>query len=168
MIDLNGLGLPQLAWGEVFHVGLRVSDIPQAEADLSQSMGLTFTPTVTIPMTAWVPGVGDQSFELHMSHSKEGPIHLELLQENTPGSVWDASLGAGLHHIGVWVTDVTAANEALVAEGWVVELAGESPEKGYGAFTYVRSPSGILFEPESCMGGGKERFANWWAGGNLF
>ena len=36
------------------------------------------------------------------------------------------------------------------------------------AFTYVRSPGGVLFEPESGLHGSKERFERWYAGGSLF
>jgi catechol 2,3-dioxygenase-like lactoylglutathione lyase family enzyme len=167
MIDFDGSGMPTIEWGEIFHVGLRVMDIAAAQADLTSSMNLHWTPTLSIPMTAWVPGEGQKEYVMDMSHSMEGPVHLELLS-GPPGSVWDASEYPGLHHIGVWVDDVKGVNEELVKAGWNVEMAGLSPEEGYGGFTYVRSPAGILFEPESCLGGGKERFARWWGGSDLF
>lgn len=166
MIDLSA-GLPTLEWGEIFHMGIRVADIEVASEELSSSMGISWTPVVHIPMKAWVPGEGYRDFDLDMSHSVEGPIHIELLH-GPAGSVWDAGLGAGIHHIGVWVEDVTSTNQALVDAGWTVELAGQAPEEGYGYFTYIRSPSGVLFEPESSLGGGKERFDRWWGGGSLF
>ena len=80
-------------------------------------------------------------------------MHIELLY-GSPGSYYDVrDGGAGLHHIGVWVDDVTKVNQDLVSQGYTVELAGASPEEGYGAFTYVRSPGGVLFEPESGLHG---------------
>jgi catechol 2,3-dioxygenase-like lactoylglutathione lyase family enzyme len=167
MVGVDGMGLPSIEWGEIFHLGLRVAEIEAAQSELTASMGISWTPVVHIPMKAWVPGDGYRDFGLDMSHSVEGPIHLELLH-GPPGSVWDATLGGGLHHIGVWVEDVTGVNEALVAAGWTVELAGMAPDEGYGGFTYIRSPAGVLFEPESCLFGGKERFDRWWAGGSLF
>lgn len=109
-------------------------------------------------MNVWVPGEGYRDCELAISFSVEGPIHIELLH-GSPGSYWDTeSGGAGLHHIGVWVEDVTRANEDLVNAGWTVELANKPPAEGYGGFTYIRSPGGIVFEPESSQGGSKERF----------
>jgi hypothetical protein len=121
-----------------------------------------------MPMKAWVPGVGYQEYELTISFSVEGPVHIELLH-GSPGSYWDTSVGgAGLHHLGVWVQDVARANEDLVRQGWVVELAGKAPEAGYGAFSYTRSPAGLLVEPEVCGPGSKERFERWYAGGSLF
>jgi hypothetical protein len=96
------------------------------------------------------------------------PAPKQLLY-GSPGSYYDVrDGGAGLHHIGVWVDDVTKVNQDLVSQGYTVELAGASPEEGYGAFTYVRSPGGVLFEPESGLHGSKERFERWYAGGSLF
>jgi catechol 2,3-dioxygenase-like lactoylglutathione lyase family enzyme len=169
MIDLSGTGLPSLEWGEIFHVGLRVDDVDVAQQELTNSLGVHWTTPAHIPMMkAWVPGHGYEDYELTITFSVEGPVHFELLH-GSPGSYWDTSVGgAGLHHIGVWVEDVARANEELVRQGWVVELAAQSPEEGYGGFTYIRSPAGVLFEPESCLAGAKERFESWYAGGSLF
>ena len=168
MPDLGALGVPGLDWGEVFHVGIRVADLEVAQQELTDSIGVRWTTPAHIPMKAWVPSEGYQDCELTISFSVEGPVHIELLY-GSPGSYWDTSNGApGLHHIGVWVDDVTQVNQDLVSRGFTVELAGESPEKGYGGFTYVRSPGGVLFEPESGLHGSKERFERWYAGGSLF
>jgi lactoylglutathione lyase len=168
MTDLSGLGLPSLDWGEVFHVGIRVADLEVAQQELTSSIGVHWTTPAHIPMKAWVPGEGYRNYELTISFSVEGPVHIELLH-GSPGSYWDTGIGgAGLHHIGVWVDDVTRVNQELVGQGFTVELAGMSPEEGYGGFTYVRSPGGVLFEPESGLHGAKERFERWYAGGSLF
>jgi catechol 2,3-dioxygenase-like lactoylglutathione lyase family enzyme len=168
MMDLSGAGLPSFEWGEIFHVGIRVADMQAAQKELTDSIGVEWTSPAKIPMKAWVPGKGHRDSELTISFSVEGPVHIELLY-GSPGSYWDvADGGPGIHHIGVWVEDVARTNEALVRRGWSVELSGEAPEEGYGAFTYVRSPAGVLFEPESCLGGAKERFDRWYAGGSLF
>jgi catechol 2,3-dioxygenase-like lactoylglutathione lyase family enzyme len=168
MTDLSGLGLPVLDWGEVFHVGIRVADLAAAQQELTEAIGVRWTKPAQIPMKAWAPGTGYQEYDLTISFSVEGPVHIELLY-GSPGSYYDVrDGGAGLHHIGVWVDDVTKVNQDLVSKGYTVELAGDTPEKGYGAFTYVRSPGGILFEPESGLHGSKERFERWYAGGSLF
>ena len=171
MTDLGGIGLPGLPsfeWGEVFHVGIRVADLEAAQRKLTGSMGVAWTSPATLPMKAWVPGEGYRKWDLTISFSVEGPVHIELLH-GSPGSYWDTSIGgAGLHHLGVWVDDVARANEELLQQGWVVELAGRPPVEGYGGFTYTRSPAGILVEPETTRGGAKERFDRWYAGGSLF
>lgn len=168
MSDITSLVLPALEWGEVFHVGVRVTDLAAAQQELSKSLGVTWTKPATIPMKAWTPEAGFQSYDLTLSFTAEGPVHIELLH-GSDGSYYDVrDGGAGLHHIGVWVDDVTKVNQDLVAQGYTVELAGDTPEKGYGSFTYIRSPGGVLFEPESGLGGSKERFERWYAGGSLF
>ena len=168
MTDLTGALLPTLDWGEVFHVGIRVTDLEAAQQELTESLGLSWTVPATMPLKVWAPGAGYSRGELTISFSTVGPVRIELLL-GSPGSYWDASInGAGVHHIGVWVDDVTKVNTDLVGQGWTVELAGRSPAEGYGGFTYVRSPAGVLFEPETTLGGAKERFDKWYAGGSLF
>jgi lactoylglutathione lyase len=168
MTGLSEAGLPSIEWGEIFHMGIRVADLEAAQRELTSSLGVHWTSPARMPMKAWAPGHGCRRSELTISFSVEGPVHIELLH-GSPGSYWDTSNGgAGLHHIGVWVEDVTRANEELVRQGWAVELAGKAPEEGYGAFSYVRSPAGVLFEPESCQAGARERFERWYAGGSLF
>ena len=168
MMDLSGAGLPSFEWGEIFHVGIRVADLEVAQRELTRTAGVHWTTPARIPMKAWAAGQGYRKSELTISFSVEGPVHIELLH-GSPGSYWDTSIGgAGLHHIGVWVDDVARANEELVRQGWVVELAGRAPEEGYGGFTYVRSPAGVLFEPELSGAGARERFERWYAGGSLF
>ena len=168
MIDLGGLGLPKLEWGEIFHLGIRVDDLGVAQKELTESMGISWTTPLAVPrMPGWYPGEGYKEHELTISFSVEGPVHIELLV-GSPGSYWDTAVGgAGVHHIGVWVEDIAKANDQLVEEGWTVELSGLPPEEGYGGFTYIRSPAGILFEPETCATGAKARFDRWYAGGNL-
>jgi lactoylglutathione lyase len=168
MTDLSGLRLPALDWGEVFHVGIRVADLAAAQQELTSSTGVSWTTPASFPMQAWVPGQGYRSYDLTISFTVEGPVHIELLH-GSPGSYYDVrGGGAGLHHIGAWVDDVAAASQALVSQGYTIELAGASPEEGYGSFTYARSPGGVLFEPESGRPETRERFERWYAGGRLF
>ncbi|MBB3665620.1 catechol 2,3-dioxygenase-like lactoylglutathione lyase family enzyme [Prauserella sediminis] len=164
MMDLDTLGLPPFPWGEVFHLGIRVVDLEAAQEELTRTLGVGWTVPFSHSMEVWWPDGGMRAADLTISFSQEGPVHIELLQ-GSPGSFWDTEIGgAGLHHVGVWVEDVTAVNTELVAKGWQVELAGAAPEDGYGGFTYIRSPSGVLYEPESCLNGAKERFDRWYAG----
>ena len=166
MGDGTGLTLPVIDWGEIFHVGVLVPDLEKAQQELSKMTGVHWTTPARLPMNVWDPRAGaSQDCEITISFSAEGPTHIELIQ-GSPGSYWDAADGrAGLHHFGAWVQDVTAVNEGLIARGWAIELAGATPENGYGGFTYARSPAGILFEPERDA---KELFERWYAGGALF
>jgi hypothetical protein len=156
-------GWPASALGELYHIGLRVPDIYVAKEELSASMGLQWSPAQHFDMNPWLPGEGYKEFELTVTESVEGPIHVELLQ-GTPGSIWDHNFGVGLHHFGVWVEDVGATVDALVRERWTIEMAALAPEDGYGHFAYIRSPSGIVFEPVTAAS--KDKHARWWSGGN--
>jgi catechol 2,3-dioxygenase-like lactoylglutathione lyase family enzyme len=111
----------------------------------------------------WTEAAGLIETELWFTYSKEGPVHLELLQ-GQPGPVWDTSV-PGLHHTGVWVDDVAATTARLVGEGWKLVGAQNSPENGYGAYSYVQSPSGLVIEP--VWAAIKPVFERWWAGGSL-
>ena len=166
MTDLAGTGLPIIDWGEIFHVGVRVPDLEKAQRELTKITGVHWTTPARLPMNVWDPRAGaSQDCEITISFSVEGPTHIELIQ-GSPGSYWDAANGgAGLHHFGAWVQDVSRTSEELIAQGWAIELAGSTPENGYGGFTYARSPAGILFEPERDS---RELFERWYAGGTLF
>jgi lactoylglutathione lyase len=149
--------------GETFHVGIRVPDIHAAMADLGAGHGVTWCELQHRHQQVWTEATGVIETELWFTYSKEGPLHLELLQ-GQPGTIWDTSV-PGLHHTGVWVDDVTATTSRLIAEGWTLVAAQNSPEKGYGVYSYVQSPSGLIVEP--VWSGVKPMFAKWWAGGSL-
>jgi hypothetical protein len=148
----------------LFHIGIRTPDLDQSMRDISLSMGVTWASVQDYPRAAWIPGQGDIEIPVRVTYSCEGPVHMELL-EGAPGSIWDGREVPGAHHFGVWSDDVAADTVALLDKGWTLEMAGASPEDGFGRFTYVRSPSGFLLEPVSSSA--KRRFDRWWAGGDL-
>ncbi len=111
----------------------------------------------------WTPASGSTTVTLRFTYSCEGPQHIELLQ-GPPGSPWYGADFPGVHHVGVWTDDVAAETERLVAAGRTLDLAGRAPAEGYGAMTYVRSPSGFLLEPVKSFA--RERMERWWAGGD--
>jgi catechol 2,3-dioxygenase-like lactoylglutathione lyase family enzyme len=144
-------------------VGIRVPDIRAAMDELGQGHGVTWCELQHRQQHIWTPAGGAIETELWFTYSKEGPVHLELLQ-GEPGTVWDTSQ-PGLHHTGVWVDDVAATTSALVAAGWTLIGAQSSPDAGYGVYSYVQSPNGLVIEPVwSAL---KPRFEEWWAGGSL-
>jgi hypothetical protein len=61
--------------------------------------------------------------------------------------------------------DPKAETERLLAKGWTLVMAANAPEDGYGRFTYVQAPSGLLVEPVAAVN--RPRFEAWWAGGTL-
>lgn len=151
-------------FGELFHVGIRVPDIDRAMVDLANGTGTRWATLQHRQQPVWLPDSGSTELDLRFTYSSSGPIHLELLQ-GPGGSIWDGDTVAGPHHLGYWVDDVAVTTEDLLEQGWSLEAASRDPEEGYGAFTYVRSPSGILVEPVSIAV--RPAFEQWWAGGEL-
>lgn len=145
----------------LFHVGVRVPDIEESMAELSAGLGNTWAGLVEREQSLWTPAGGSMTVTLRFTYSCAGPQHIELLQ-GPPGSPWYGADLPGVHHVGIWSDDVAAETERLVAAGWTLELAGRSPEEGYGAMTYVRSPSGFLLEPVKSSA--RPRMERWWAG----
>lgn len=150
--------------GELFHVGIRVPDIEKAMEDLAAGTGGGWAKLQHRQQPVWLPGSGDTELELRFTYSSAGPVRLELLQ-GPAGSIWAGDDVPGPHHLGYWVEDVAATTELLLDRGWTLEAASRAPEDGYGAFTYVRSPSGVLVEPVSTLV--RPAFERWWAGGDL-
>jgi catechol 2,3-dioxygenase-like lactoylglutathione lyase family enzyme len=153
MFDYNGV---------LFHVGVRVPDLETAMKELSAGLGITWAGVIEREQQIWTPEDGASTTPLRFTYSCEGPQHVELLQ-GAPGSLWNGDDRPGLHHHGIWVDDVAAETERLVALGWTLEMAQKSPEDGYGVMTYVRSPNGFLLEPVTSAV--LPRFERWWAGG---
>ena len=147
-----------------FHVGIRVVDLEAAMADIGAPLGVTWCQVQERDQRIWTPDAGARTTPLRFTYSAEGPVHLELLQ-GQPGTIWDAGEGAGLHHSGVWSEDVKGESDALVTEGWTLLAAQLPPEEGYGAMTYVVSPSGFVLELVSTVV--RPMFERWWAGGPL-
>ncbi len=148
----------------LFHIGMRVADLDASMAELGRDTGVSWARPQHRMQAVWLPEVGQTELDLRFTYSAEGPVRLELL-EGPPGSIWDGRLDPGPHHLGVWVDDVAAATEKLMAEGWRLEAASRPPEEGYGVFTYVRSPAGVLVEPVASVV--RPAFERWWAGGDL-
>lgn len=148
-----------------YHVGVRVGDIDAAMDEMGSTLGLSWASVQFNPaQTIWTPDAGLQTVPLSYVYSTEGPVHVELL-EGPDGTVWHAGDAPGAHHVGVWVDDVAAETKACLDNGWALAAAGASPEDGYGVFTYVVPPSGLIVELvwSAVIG----RFEQWWAGGTM-
>jgi catechol 2,3-dioxygenase-like lactoylglutathione lyase family enzyme len=151
-------------YSRCYHQGVRVPDLDAAMDELGDALGITWCSPQARDQQVWLPGVGTATLPLRFTYSAEGPQHVELL-EGPPGSIWDGRTQPGLHHIGVWSDDVAGETNALLDAGWTLQLAQAAPASGYGAFTYVQPPNGMLVELVwSAM---EPMFARWFAGGPL-
>lgn len=145
-----------------FHSGQLVRDLPTAMDYYSRALGLTFaTPFTFEALPLWMPERGLHHLRLSVTYSTQGPQHLEI-QVGEPGSFYDPELTDGAH-IGIWVDDLVAEVQGLIAQGWALTAAGAAPEDGFGAFAYLVPPGGgpmvelvsIELQPV---------FDRWWAG----
>jgi lactoylglutathione lyase len=128
-----------------YHLGIRVPDIAAAMSEMGDALGVTWCSPQEREQSVWTPENGLQTVPLKFTYSAEGPHHLELLQ-GAVGSIWDGSVDPGAHHTGVWVDDVAASTSHLVSKGWRLVAAQRPPDDGYGVFTYVAPPSGLIVE----------------------
>ncbi len=160
---MSGAGA-QIDYGRVYHHGVRVADLDVAMNELGDSLGLTWCEPQQRDQPVWLPDGGATTIPLRFTYSAAGPQHLELLQ-GPPGSIWDGREQPGMHHIGVWSDDVAGETAALIAHGWTLRLAQLSPDDGFGAFTYVQPPSGLLVELVTSAV--QPMFERWFAGGPL-
>ena len=151
-------------YSRCYHQGVRVPDLDAAMDELGSALGITWCSPQTREQAVWLPDEGATTLPLRFTYSAEGPQHVELL-EGPPGSIWDGREQPGLHHVGLWSDDVRGETDALLAAGWTLRLAQQAPEAGYGAFTYVQPPSGLLVE--LVWSAIKPMFDRWFAGGPL-
>ena len=149
----------------LYHTGIQVPDLDAAMAEMGETLKITWATVQHNPgQTVWTPDAGLQAVDLQFVYSCEGPQHIELLQGQM-GTIWDAADHPGVHHVGVWVDDVSAETQRCLADGWRRAAAAASPDDDYGVFTYVVPPSGPIIELVwSAM---EPRFEAWWAGGTL-
>ena len=150
---------------DLFHVGIRVPDLEAAMEELGGSLGVTWSETRENPtQSLWTPTDGLQEIHLRYTYSAEGPQHIELLQ-GTAGSFWDGNDRSGAHHVGVWVDDVDGETEQLMATGWTLVGAQNDPagDAGYGMFTYLQPPSGLIVELVNRAA--LSFFEQWWGSG---
>lgn len=151
---------------EIFHIGIRVPDIYQAMEEMGESLNLTWAEVVETPgQSIWTPEGGQQKVPLKFVYSCEGPQHLELL-EGAEGSFWDGREDSGVHHLGIWVDDVKAETDRLIALGWGLLGSAKSPEEGYASMAYLAPPSGTIVELVTSAN--KPRFDRWYAGGPFY
>lgn len=148
----------------IFHTGVRVPDLDQAMAELGGGLGVRWCEVQERDQPVWTPGEGPGTLRLRFTYSAEGPQHVELL-EGPAGSIWDGRTSPGVHHVGLWVDDVAGQTERLLADGWSLLLSARDPGQGYGTFTYVQPPTGMLVELVASAA--RPLFERWFAGGQL-
>ena len=151
-------------YSRCYHQGVRVPDLDAAMKELGETLGITWCAPQERDQAVWLPDEGAATLPLRFTYSAGEAQHVELL-EGPPGSIWDGREQPGLHHVGLWCDDVAGETEQLIAAGWTLRLAQQAPTDGYGAFTYLQPPSGIIVE--LVWSALEPMFSRWFAGGSL-
>ncbi|CAN5398646.1 hypothetical protein BH23ACT3_BH23ACT3_17550 [soil metagenome] len=151
-------------YSRCYHQGIRVPDLGTAMDELGATLGITWCEPQEREQAVWLPEEGATTIALRFTYSAEGPQHVELL-DGAAGTIWDGRDQPGLHHVGLWSDDVAGDTESLLSAGWTLRLAQTSPADGYGVFTYVQPPSGLLVE--LVWSAVQPMFDRWFAGGPL-
>jgi hypothetical protein len=104
---------------DLYHVGLVVPDLGSAMHDYSELFGFEWA-TVGPPRTQHVVVGGEhRDAEIVVTYSRQGPPHLELIEERS-GGVWAAE--SPLNHIGFWAPDLAGAVKRLSNAGFPAEV----------------------------------------------
>ncbi|MEZ0135364.1 MULTISPECIES: VOC family protein [Novosphingobium] len=134
------------AFEKLHHHGLIVDDIHQSMDKLRNGLGVEWAPIRKFdPIRVWLPDLGWSEAHLTVTYSRQGPIHVELIQM-VPGGAYEALRAVSAAHVGAWVDDVGSEVEALLAEGWRVIAAGASPKHRYGQMAYMARGDGPVLE----------------------
>ncbi len=135
------MSVPVLSPDDCYHSGLVVSDVRTAAARLTAAAGYEWTAPVQATLAITTVD-GDHEVPFEFVYSIQAP-HLELIQE-VPGTIWTASPGHALHHLGYWADDLTAATASLELAGYRQE-ARPADEKS-DTFVYLIDPTGVRIE----------------------
>lgn len=99
-----------------FHIGILVGDIEAAVKAFSEALGVTFPGLMHAEVTVEEDPLGTHLFQTRAAYSNEGPPYIELIEANGTG-VWGTDKEHGLHHIGVYDTDLLGHLACLVNAG---------------------------------------------------
>jgi hypothetical protein len=140
--------LPAGITASFHHVGLVVTDLDAAMAELSRTTGVQWRPAQERP---------DREGVLRVSFSVTAP-HIELIQGN-PGGVWSTDNGPHLDHLAFWTDRFEDDCATFTDIGAERETGGTAPFGGRWA--YFRLPvSGVRIE--LCDTAARDAFLERW------
>lgn len=150
--------------GELFKVGLLVLDLAKAMDDIGGWLGVDWTAIADSPLELET-SEGRESVGLRYVYSTKGPVFLELIEATGTG-YYAPSQGPHLHHVGRWVSDLSAASARLEREGLALEAAGVGEDgQSPALFAFHRGDHGMRVElVDEAM---RSSFETWLAGGDL-
>lgn len=146
----------------MFHLGFVVEDVTLAAGQLSEMFGVHWTPVADREIHLTGPD-GPWRTPLATCYSREGPVHLELIQA-VPGTIWRQPLGVLTpHHVGVWSDDLQAASAELSEQDLPMVATYDRADQAVSGFAYHQMPDGMFLELLDSSR--KPAFDAWFAGG---
>ncbi len=129
---------------DFFEIGLIVTDLEQARAELTATLGITFTDIMDGFLPMRDAAGNEESPRLRMCYSRQFP-YLEVIEEQ-PGTRLTKPAGTALHHLGAWTDDLQAASAELEAKGFPLVTAGLYDGEWPAKWTYHMTSFGTLIE----------------------
>jgi len=129
-----------------YHVGIIVPDITEAQARLTEVLGVTWGPVLRMESVPYRDAAGnDLELPTAMCYSTGDPC-LELVEE-VPGTVWVRNEHSNLHHIGFWSDALGPGSQELTRIGCPLQLCGRAGDAAPVSFAYHREDElGIRIE----------------------
>lgn len=147
----------------IFKAGMIVTDLHRAMADIGAWLDVQWTPVRNAEL-ALRTASGLEIAQLSFVCATGGGTILELIQAH-PEGYYRHQPGAELHHVGMWVDDLTATSRQLEEQGMALEAAGVDGERSPALFAFHTNPYGLRIElVDAAM---RPSFEQWLAGGDL-
>lgn len=119
------------------HIGFAVADIDTAMAEVGALLGLEWGQVTRASRDSFRSCGTRVAWDLsHVKSTGENGITVELLQGG-PGSTWYVRSGIEFHHYAYAPTDRTRRLEALLADGWIVEVCRDVVDPRGSTFAYL-------------------------------
>lgn len=131
----------------VYHVGHLVPDLLAAMAAYEEDLGVAWATPFEMPSGFRLADGTPDSQPTRIALSRQGPLHLELIEVSpVPGSIFAEPATGGVHHYGYYAADWRGEIERLVGRGWELERTNNG-------MAFVRDPrTGMRLEVVSFKG----------------
>ena len=126
--------------GQVEQVALLVPNLEAAMDGYIGSLNVAFSVFEVTEANSAFSGSSAQ-FRVRIAVAQAGLLSIELIQPAGGTTIYSQHLetrGPGLHHLGVYVSDLTAAKSGLAARGYRAILDGRI--EGLSEFAYFEAP----------------------------
>lgn len=153
------MAMPDWTLKRLYHINISVTDLDRS-VEFYQLLGFEVRSFVTeadhdfsLLQGPAELGLGYPKFKSAVMFTPDKRSHalLDLVQWTDPPSPTHArstAMDIGVARVALWLDDVSAAREALVAQGvqFEVGVLGPDPDNGMGCMTLVRDPDGLIIE----------------------